>query len=203
MHNSNRIADMQYSDEKRQLLKHTFKYLNRVMLLMWRLGLGGFINIAPRYLGRIMVLVHTGRKSGRTRYTPVNFVAMDGDIYCMAGFGQQSQWYKNIQTHPEVEIWLPDGWWTGQAEEVTDRSDRARILRAILNNTGFAAPLFEGIHPRQLADADFERLIEDHDYRLLLIRRNAAMTGPNGPGELAWIWPVLVLALLIIQRKSR
>lgn len=148
-----------------------------------------------------MVLVHTGRKSGRTRYTPVNFVMMDGDVFCMAGFGKQSQWYKNIQKHPEVEIWLPDGWWTGFAEDVTFRNDRARILRAILNNTGFAAPLFEGVHPRQLADSDFERLIQENDYRLILIRRNAAMTGPNGPGELAWIWPLVVVLLLFFRPK--
>jgi hypothetical protein len=50
----------------------------------------------------------------------VNYAIVDGEVYCTAGFGAVSDWYRNIRTNPEVEVWLPDGWWAGVAEEVTD-----------------------------------------------------------------------------------
>ena len=63
--------------------------------------------------GQIMVLTHTGRKSGLRRRTPVNYALVDGEVYCTAGFGQISDWYRNILANPQVEVWLPDGWWAG------------------------------------------------------------------------------------------
>lgn len=68
-------------------LRQGFKWLNRYMVLHWRLGLGPIANCAD-LSGCIMVLVHTGRKSGLTRRTPVNYVLVEGDVYCAAGFGQ-------------------------------------------------------------------------------------------------------------------
>ena len=70
-----------------QDLRQGFKYFNRFMLLMWRLGLGRWINLWPEVGGRIMVITHTGRKTGMRRRTPVNYTIANGDIYCTAGFG--------------------------------------------------------------------------------------------------------------------
>lgn len=44
-------------------LRQAFKYLNRVMVPLWRLGLGPLINIWPSVGGQIMVIMHIGRKS--------------------------------------------------------------------------------------------------------------------------------------------
>lgn len=173
-----------------------FKYLNIFMVWMWRLGLGGIINIAPKSIGQMMVLVNTGRKSGKQRYTPLNFAMIDDDVYCMAGFGSQAQWYKNVLAKPQVEVWLPDGWWAGEIAEVTDSDNRVEILRAILIASGFAAPLLEGIHPDKLSDDDLEELLHQHDYRLLKIKRVATCCGVDGPGEYTWIWTLTAFWLL-------
>ena len=87
---------------------------------MWRLGMGEMINAWPKGLGRIMVITHTGRKSGLKHQTPVNYAMVDGELYCTAAFGEGSDWYHNVKAHPDVEIWLPDSWWEGVAEEVTE-----------------------------------------------------------------------------------
>ena len=68
------------------ILRQGFKYGNKFMLLMWRLGMQRW-GMSNPYLGYIMVLTHTGRKSGRLRRTPVNYADSEGDIYCVAGFG--------------------------------------------------------------------------------------------------------------------
>ncbi len=68
--------------------------------------------------------------------------------------------------------------------------------------SGLAGPLF-GVNPKKLTDADFEKLMDR--YRLIRIQRKEAVTGPGGPGDLAWVWPLstLILLLLWFRRRSR
>jgi deazaflavin-dependent oxidoreductase (nitroreductase family) len=147
--------------------------------------------------GRILVLVHKGRKSGLVRRTPLNYAVVDGELYVTAGFGAVSDWYRNVQTDPRVEVWLPDGWWTAVAEEVGDRPDRRRLLRAVLVGSGFAAHAF-GVNPR-LPDERLDELTAK--YRILRLRRTGARTGAGGPGDLAWVWPLATT--LLLRRRCR
>jgi deazaflavin-dependent oxidoreductase (nitroreductase family) len=185
-------------------LRQGFKYFNRFMLLMWRLGLGPWVNFWPEAGGRIMVITHTGRKSGLKRQTPVNYAIIDGDIYCTAGFGGGSDWYLNIMADPEVEVWLPDGWWSGVAEDISEDERRLSLLRQVLIAGGFAAPLFGGINPTTATDDELAS--ETADYRLIRIRRTEARTGPGGPGDLSWVWPLaamILLPMMLFRRRRR
>ena len=182
-------------------LRQGFKQFNRFMMLMWRLGLGRWANAWPEVGGRIMVITHTGRKTGIKRQTPINYTIDDGEIYCTAGFGSKSDWYRNIMANPEVEIWLPDGWWAGVAEEVTDDQVRMPLLRQVLIDSGFAARA-AGIDPVTQTNEELEAATAD--YRLIRMRRTKACTGPGGPGDLAWLWPLATLILLplaLFRRK--
>lgn len=176
-----------------QTLRSGFRYFNKFMMLLWRLGLGGWVNAWPEVGGRIMVLAHIGRKSGLRRYTPVNFAAIDGTVYCVAGFGHTADWYRNLCTYPNVEVWLPQGWWKGIAEDITASQDALPKIRRVLINSGFAAPL-AGVHPRIMSDAALAEATRE--YRLIRIRLSQACTGKGGPGDLAWVWPLATLILL-------
>ncbi len=183
-------------------LRQGFKYFNRFMLFMWRLGLGGWLNAWPQGLGRYLVLTHIGRKSRLIRRTPVNYAQVNGEIYCTAGFGQMSDWYRNIQATPNVEVWLPDGWWAGNVEDISEADNRLPILREVLIASGFAAVL-AGVNPRKLGDDELDQLTRP--YRLLHLRREQPCTGPGGPGDLAWVWPLLTMILLplVFLRSKR
>ena len=180
-----------------------FRTLNKFMLAMWRLGLGSILNAFPKVLGRYLVITHTGRKSGLPRRTPVNYALIGTDIYVVAGFGSVSDWYRNILADPYVEVWLKDGWYDAVAEDVSDVADRLYILRQVIIGSGFVAPLI-GLDPYNQDDATFNELTRD--YRVIRLRCTAARTGPGGPGELAWIWPltslVLLVALLMPRRRK-
>ena len=177
-----------------------FKTVNRFMLLLWRLGLGGLLNRGARWGGQITVLVHHGRNSGLCRRTPVNYVLVDGDLFCAVGFAT-TDWYRNVRADPNVEVWLPDGWWAGVAEELPrEHPDWLPRLRDVLLASGLASQV-TGVDVRTLDDA--ELLIRTKAYRVLRIRRTAARTGPGGPGDLAWVWPLatFVLGFLAVRRQ--
>ena len=195
---------------REELLRAGFHQFNKGMLLMWRLGLGAFMG-RRELSGQIMVLTHTGRVTGRTHRTPVNFSEHDGDLYCTAGFGRRSDWFSNALCHPAVEVWVPSrtlggavGWWAGEAEEATDAPDAVARLRDVLIASGFAGRL-DGFRPTT-SDDDVRALLDE--YAVLRIRRTAALTGPGGPGDLTWVWPVTAGALLMpairgaVSRKS-
>jgi deazaflavin-dependent oxidoreductase (nitroreductase family) len=177
------------------------KYLNPFMLTMWRLGLGEWFKLYPTVSGNVMVLRHVGRKTGILRYQPLNFAIVDGNIYCVAAFGNKSDWYQNVKANPNVEIWLPDGWWAGVVEEFSDLPERIMLLRQVLIGSGFAA-YAAGMNPRKMSAEELEA--ESKNYRLLRIQRTAARTGPGGPGDLGWIWQlatILLLGVLLFRRR--
>jgi deazaflavin-dependent oxidoreductase (nitroreductase family) len=178
------------SDER---LRQMFKIGNRFMVVLFRLGLGGWGN-RPQ-TSQVMVLVHKGRKSGLLRRTPVNYAVVDDVIYCTAAFGKRADWYRNVVADPRVQVWLPDGWYAGEAEEVPpDDPQRSALMRQVLIASGFAAPLFAGVNPKTVSDEQLAEITAP--YRLMRIYPSEACTGPGGPGDLAWVWPATTFALL-------
>lgn len=198
------IVDTKNMDaQMSQKLKRGFKILNRFMLLIWRLGLGRWLNAWPEVGGRIMVLVHTGRKSGKVHRTPVNYAVVNGEVFCVAGFGGGCDWYMNIIANPQVEVWLPDGWWAGLAEEYIDVERHLAVMRAVIKASGAAGPAL-GVDADQLSDEELEKVTQN--YRLVRIRRTMARTGPGGPGDLDWVWPLstlILLSMLMTRRRRR
>jgi len=90
---------------------------------------------------------------------------------------------------------LPDGWWQAEAEDVTGSANQLMIMRAVLQGSGFAAYL-AGINPHTISDEALQTATGS--YRLLRIRCTTPRTGPGGPGDLAWVWPVLTHLLLVM-----
>lgn len=179
-------------------LRATFRVLNRFMLLLWRVGLGPALNVWPSVGGRIMVLNHTGRRSGRLHRTPLNYALIDGDLFCTAGFGSGTDWCRNLTADPTVEVWLPGARWKGVAEDVTDHDEHLLWMRQVLIGSGFAAWL-AGIYPRR--DSPEKLAARTEGYRLVRIRRTADVTGPGGPGDLVWVWPVALAIIVAVTLR--
>ncbi|MBI5670170.1 MAG: nitroreductase family deazaflavin-dependent oxidoreductase [Chloroflexi bacterium] len=178
-----------------QQLRQLFKVMNKFVILLWRLGIGPSMGMYPEKTGQFLVIVHTGRKTGKTRYTPVNYARVEGKLYVTAGFGEEAHWYKNITTNPNVEVWVDNERWGAVAEDVSDHPDRLPLLREVLKGSGFAAVL-AGVNPRTLNDAELNAASEK--YRLIHLRRCDARTGDGGPGDLVWVWPNVAGILLAL-----
>ena len=77
----------------------------RLPIWLYRLGLGGLLG------SRFLLLTHQGRKTGKPRQNVLEVVRNDqpnNQYYVVSGFGEYSDWYKNISKNPEVYIQL--GW---------------------------------------------------------------------------------------------
>lgn len=191
---------MELTGAREAQLRGFFRWLNRRMLLMWRLGFGS--HFADPMVGYIMVLTTTGRKSGEHRRAPLNF-ALDGEtVHCLAGFGDTTHWLLNLQSDPRCEVWLPDGRrMAGRGEVVSDETRRIALVRRVLIRSGFAAKL---AHPGlDLAAASDEQIAllgvrPDRRYEVVEIKLGEDVTGPGGPGDLAWVGPAVGLAGLTL-----
>ena len=123
-------------------------------LLKWAFAL-------PRYLyrwhlgwllgHRFLMITHIGRKSGRKRQTVLEVAHYDPatrECIVIAGYGAQSDWYRNIQVHPAIEVQVGHQQYTPQqhmlsSEEVLHlleeyQQRRPRALRALMRFVGFA-----------------------------------------------------------------
>lgn len=156
-----------FTPEQMNTLRKVFHAGNRFMVWMWKMGWGKAINSWPAGFGRILVIKHRGRKSGKEYLTPVNYAIVDGEIYCTAGFGATSDWYRNILVDPKVELWLPDGKKIFCAEEISDSPKRLFLMRQVIIASGFAGPLL-GVNPKKLNDEQLDRISKE--YRLVDFR---------------------------------
>lgn len=75
------------------------RLLLRAPIWLYRAGLGALLG------QRMLLLTHTGRRTGTARQTVLEVVDRGPEGYLVAsGFGERAQWLRNIERHPEVTI---------------------------------------------------------------------------------------------------
>ncbi len=182
-----------------RLLRSIFHWLNKFFMVpAYRLGLGSWIS--NPLTGYIMVIKSTGRKSGVTRYAPVNYALIDGNIYCVSGFGTKSDWYYNVQANPRIEVILPGTAVTGVAEEVVEADECLRATRQIMKNAGFAGFLL-GFNPFTASDEEVRQKCQG--YPVLRIRPAGVGNSPSDPGGWLWMLVWLVGFAWLVRRRRR
>ena len=74
-------------------------WLWRAPIYLYRWHLSGILG------GRFLLLNHIGRKSGLSRQAVLEVIKRDPKTYySSSGFGEKSQWFKNIIHTPDVKI---------------------------------------------------------------------------------------------------
>lgn len=174
-------------------MRKFFWFLNKFFMVpLFKLGLGGIFS--NPFSGYIMVMKVIGRKSGKVRYTPVNYAIHNGAVWCISGGRKTSDWYKNLIARPDIEAIMPGGAIFGSVSEENDPEIRRVVIRQILKNAGFAG-FFEGYNPWKISDE--ELLTKISDMPLFKITPTGLGNGASDPKGWAWI-TMLVLTLLLI-----
>ncbi|QGK72029.1 nitroreductase family deazaflavin-dependent oxidoreductase [Allosaccharopolyspora coralli] len=107
--------------------------LARSPITLYRSGFG-------RLLGsRMMMLEHTGRRSGQQRFVCLEVVERPAPnrLVIVSGFGERSQWFRNLQAHPACFV-------------STGGRDRVPATARMLSEDESAAALrrYQQAHPR-------------------------------------------------------
>ena len=76
----------------------------------------------------ILLLTHTGRKTGTRYVTPLQYEWIDGAYYVGAGRGARSDWFCNILADPHVHVRVSRDEFDCLAEPVTDPERAADFL---------------------------------------------------------------------------
>ena len=80
---------------------------------------------------RMILVTHTGAKSGQRRTTPLVYSA-DGDrlviIASMGGAPTNPQWFHNIVANPKVTVEVGDESYDADAEVLTEGPERQRLF---------------------------------------------------------------------------
>lgn len=107
---------------KHRIVHALQKYVfNPPIKLLFALGLA-----SPGYA----LLETTGRKTGKTRHTPVGDGRVAGQFWIVAEHGRKAGYIRNIAGNPRVRLKLRDGlrtrWYTGTAHVLSDDDPRER-----------------------------------------------------------------------------
>lgn len=79
------------------------KWLMDFPIQLYRIGLGWLFGSS------LIVIVHTGRKSGATRRTVLEALghrALEGEYRVISGRGRKADWFRNIEANPPKELWV-------------------------------------------------------------------------------------------------
>jgi deazaflavin-dependent oxidoreductase (nitroreductase family) len=110
----------------------------------------------------ILLLEHTGRKSGNHYVTPLQYEEMDGLIYVGAGRGPKADWYRNILANPDVHVRVGRRSFDGRAEPVTDLPRKLAFLKYRFKRHPFMLGLMMKFHrlPMRPDEAQMQELAE-------------------------------------------
>ena len=95
------------------------KFFFKTPVWLYRIGLGGFERV---FGAEWMLLTTIGRKSGKPRYTALEYVYVkENDRYRVAaGWGGHTDWYRNLLKNPNVKVQVGRRKFEAVAERVCD-----------------------------------------------------------------------------------
>jgi deazaflavin-dependent oxidoreductase (nitroreductase family) len=110
-----------------------FKRLFKIPVFFYRVGL-------PLFGDFILLLTTTGRKIGKLRQTPLEYWREPGtgDMIITAGWGGNTDWRRNLQANPRVQVQAGLHKFEAHAEPLTDAEVAAWISEAMRVNLASA-----------------------------------------------------------------
>ncbi|MEP6844332.1 MAG: nitroreductase family deazaflavin-dependent oxidoreductase [Pseudolysinimonas sp.] len=147
------------------------RWLVRAPIALFRVGLGFLFG------GRLLLLEHTGRTSGLTRFVVLEVVSRPAprSFVVASGFGARAQWYRNVVAHPSVRVRWSIRPAAPAVAHPLDRRESAAMIAAYIAQ-----------HPRAWASLNpvFESTlgapVEGPDAALPLVRFDVVPRGMDG-----------------------
>ncbi len=116
-------------------------------LYWYRLGWGPVLNWLP-----LLILTTKGRDSGGARHAVVEYRRHGSKYYIVSGWGDNTDWYRNIEVHPQVTIQHGAHIYSARAQRVEDRAEALLALYMFSRNSWVYKTLFARISSAETAD---------------------------------------------------
>jgi deazaflavin-dependent oxidoreductase (nitroreductase family) len=116
-----------------------FKWIFKIPILYYKLGLGWMLG------KRFLLLSTTGRKTGKPRHTPLEYVynPKDDTYRVSPGWGGNTDWFKNLRHDPHVMVQVGRRKFKAVAEAALDEESADFML-----NTSRVYPTMDKIWNR-------------------------------------------------------
>ncbi|MFQ6085222.1 MAG: nitroreductase/quinone reductase family protein [Candidatus Bathyarchaeia archaeon] len=98
------------------------RWLYKIPILWYRLGLGCL------FANFLLLLTTTGRRTGLSRDTPIEYEELDGVFYIISAWGTRPDWYRNILADPGVRFQLGRRRFSRLAVPVSDPEVKAAVI---------------------------------------------------------------------------
>jgi deazaflavin-dependent oxidoreductase (nitroreductase family) len=162
---------------------------------LWRLGL------QPILGQKLMLITHTGRKSGLPRRTLVEYHVLDGQKYAPSGFGERAQWYKNIVADPNVTIQTAQGAEHVKARRVTEDAEMLRVYSLLKQHNPTMLQWYRDT--LEIEDTPEDVVAKKDRLYFLTFDLTDEPTPPPQEADLKWVWWLVgaLMVLLLLRRK--
>ena len=130
----------------------------RAPIALYRAGLGGLLG------HRLVLLAHTGRKSGLPRQVVLEVVGRGeetGSYVIASGYGERSQWYRNILATPAVRYQVGARKYEGTAVPFAPEESGRRLADYAARHPRTAAKLMASLGHAPASPADYAALGAD------------------------------------------
>ena len=121
--------------------------VSRFPISLYRLGWGGVLGWLP-----MLVMTTKGRHSGLARHVMVEFRRHGSKYYVFSGWGERTDWYRNLLQHPRVTIQHGAHVFAAEAKPVGDNAEALRALYLFTRNSWLYERVFAGMSSAQAAD---------------------------------------------------
>ncbi|MCY3978552.1 MAG: nitroreductase family deazaflavin-dependent oxidoreductase [Chloroflexi bacterium] len=121
--------------------------VSRFPISLYRLGWGAVLGWLP-----MLVMTTKGRRSGLARHVMVEFRRHGSKYYVFSGWGERTDWYRNLLQHPRVTIQHGAHVLAAEAKPVQDNAEALRALYLFTRNSWLYERVFAGMSSAQAAD---------------------------------------------------
>ncbi|MFR9799194.1 nitroreductase family deazaflavin-dependent oxidoreductase [Streptomyces sp. MS06] len=130
----------------------------RAPIKLYRMGLGGLLG------QRMVLLTHTGRKSGQPRQVVLEVVARlpeSGAFLIASGYGERSQWLRNVLATPQVRYQVGRRTYRGTAVPLPPEESGRALAEYARRHPRTAERLMRSVGHDPRTEADYEALGAD------------------------------------------
>ncbi len=118
----------------------------------------------------VLLLGHTGRKTGKPYVTPLQYERIDGAYVVGAGRGQRSDWFRNVQADGRVHVRVGRREFDCQAEAVTDPGRILEYLKYRFQHHPLMMGLMMRIHRLPMRPSDSQLLSLAKNLGIVILR---------------------------------